>query len=199
MSTTGILVRVSAHDLPQAARNLLDPDIPRPPNARFLVRHTRNVWTPAAWLLVLLVVGVISTRATLVAGLDPDAGSQRFIYGALAAVAWVSAMFAARAFLLGLNERRAFRAGRYRQGLHILGLEGILIARREEHTWVPRELLPPAVDVTTHSGGAKVQSFTFLIVDTDGQLDRLDCGALTQNALSMWRNHAYLPDGNGWV
>ncbi len=199
MSTTGILVRVPAKDLPSAARNLLDPYIARPPNARFLVRHSRNVWAPAAWLIALLIIGIVSTRATITAGLDPDAGAQRFIYAVIAAVAWVSALFAARAFLLGLTERRAFRAGTYRQGLHVLGLEGLLIARRDEHTWVPRESLPPAVDVTTHSGGRKIQSFTFLIVDASGQLDRLDCGVLTKNTLSMWCNHAYLPDGNGWV
>lgn len=199
MSTTGILVRVPAKELPPVARNLLDPHIPRPPNSRFLVRHSRNVWAPAAWLIPLLIIGTVSTRATLVAGLDPDAGAQRMIYAVLAAVAWVSAMFAARAFLLGLSERRAIRVGTYRQGLHILGLEGLLIARRDEHTWVPRESLRPAVDVTSHSGGGKTQGFTFLIVDSSGQLDRLNCGVLTKNAVSMWCNHAYLPDGNGWL
>lgn len=199
MSSAGTLVRVPPQELPIQVRNLLEPTIARPAQARFLIKRTHHGWGPAMWLIALLIGGGATTRATLLAGLDPDSGSQRFIFGAMAAVFLVSALFAARALILGFSERRAIRLGTYRQGLHVLGLEGLLIAGRDEHTWVPRELLPAAVDVTTHSRGAKVPGYTFVIVDVFGRVERLDCGQRTERMLTRWRDQAYLPDDAGWV
>lgn len=194
-----VLVRARAEDLPLRARSLLDAGIPRPVGTRFLPRRTHLTWIPAAWLAGLLVVGSASVRATVAAGLDPSAGAERIIYGSMAAVCLVGALFAAGKLLQGLGERRDLRRGDYRIGLHLLGLDGLLIAGRDRHTWVPREELPPATDVTApSSGGSSPPAYAYFIVDDDGHLERLDCSALTKTALSLWAEHGQLPDGGGW-
>jgi hypothetical protein len=105
MSSDRILVQVSAEELPLRAQALLDSGIPRPVDTRFLARRTHLSWIPAAWLAGLLLVGFASVRATIAAGLDPAAGAERLIYGALAAVSLVGAVFAAGKLLQGLAER----------------------------------------------------------------------------------------------
>lgn len=200
MGDDRILVRVPAEDLPPRVQGLLDSRIPRPAGSRYLARRTHVSWIPAAWLAGLLVVGVASLRATIAAGLDPAAGAERIIYGALAAVSLVGAVFAAGKLLQGLAERRDVQRGHYRRGLHVLGREGLLIAGRDHHTWVPRAMLPPATDVTDQTGGgSSPPSYAFFIVDDAGRMDRLDCGILTKSALWMWVERGQLPEGDGWV
>ena len=200
MSSDRILVQVSAEELPLRAQALLDSGIPRPVDSRFLARRTHLSWIPAAWLAGLLLVGFASVRTTIAAGLDPAAGAERIIYGALAAVSLVGAVFAAGKLLQGLAERRDVQRGHYRRGLHVLGRDGLLIAGRDHHTWVPRAMLPPATDVTDQTGGgSSPPSYAFFIVDDAGRMDRLDCGILTKTALWMWAEHGQLPEGSGWV
>lgn len=200
MGDDRILVQVPADELPLRVQALLDSGIPRPAGSRFLARRTHVSWIPAAWLVGLLVVGVSSLRATLAAGLDPAGGGERIIYGAMAAVCLVGALFAAGKLLQGLAERRDVRRGSYRKGLHVLGRDGLLIAGSDRHTWVPREKLPPATDVTeSSSGGTAPPAFAYFIVDDAGRMDRLDCGGMTQSALWMWAEHGQLPEGGGWV
>lgn len=200
MGDDRILIQVPAEQLPVRARALIDPGIPRPAGSRFLARRTHVSWIPAAWLIGLLVVGMSSLRATIAAGLDPSAGDERIIYGALAAVSLVGAVFAARKLLQALTQRRDVMRGTYRTGLHVLGRDGLLIAGSDRHTWVPRPLLPPATDVTDSSGGGtSPPAFAYFIVDDAGRMDRLDCGAVTQSALWMWAEHGQLPEGSGWM
>ncbi|MFM1965267.1 MAG: hypothetical protein RL134_992 [Actinomycetota bacterium] len=200
MGDDRILVQVPAQELPLRAQALLDSGIPRPAGSRFLARRTHLSWIPAAWLGGLLLVGFASVRATITAGLDPAAGAERLIYGALAAVSLVGAVFAAGKLLQGLAERRDVRRGHYRRGLHVLGRDGLLIAGSDRHTWVPREKLPPATDVTDQTGGGTAPpAFAYFIVDDAGRMDRLDCGGMTQSALWMWAEHGQLPEGGGWV
>jgi hypothetical protein len=200
MGDDRILVQVPAQELPLRAQALLDSGIPRPAGSRFLARRTHLSWIPAAWLGGLLLVGFASVRATITAGLDPAAGAERLIYGALAAVSLVGAVFAAGKLLQGLTERRDVRRGHYRRGLHVLGRDGLLIAGSDRHTWVPREKLPPATDVTgPSSGGNAPPAYAYFIVDDTGRMDRLDCGILTKTALWMWAEHGQLPEGGGWV
>jgi hypothetical protein len=199
MSGNRVLVRVPAAELPLRARALLDPGLPRPDDSRFLVRRTHLSWVPAAWFLGLLVVGISSLWATIAAGLDPQAGAERFIYGSMGAICLVGASFAARKILQGLAERRDVRRGDYRQGLHLLGLEGLLIAGPEVHTWVPRSQMPPVIDMTgPGSGGQHLPTYTYVIVDDRQRMERLDCGAQTRTALWMWTEHGQLPDGGDW-
>ena len=199
MADDRILVRVSAEELPLRAQALLDSGIPRPAGSRFRGRRTHISWAPAAWLVGLLFVGIPSVRATLQAGLDPQAGAERIVYGTMAAICLVGAAFAAGKLLQGLAERRDVRRGDYRQGLHLLGLDGLLIAGRSAHTWVPRDKLPPAADVTgPGSGGNRGPSYAYFIVDDRERMDRLDCGTLTKTALWMWAEHGHLPEGSGW-
>lgn len=200
MSEDRILVQVPAEDLPLRARTLLDSAIPRPGDTRFLARRTHVGWIPALWLAGLLAVGIASLRATVAAGLDPGGGSERLVYGAMTAVCLVGAIVSARTMLQGLAERRDVRRGLYRQGLHVLGQEGLLIAGRDRHTWVPRHLLPPAADVSgPASGGNNVPSYAYFIVDGGKRMERLDCGILTKTALWMWAEHGELPEGGGWT
>jgi hypothetical protein len=200
MGDDRILVQVPTEQLPVRAQALLDSGIPRPAGSRFLARRTHVSWIPAAWLVGLLVVGISSLRATIAAGLDPGAGAERIVYGALTAVCLVGAVFAAGKLLQGLTERRNVRRGDYRLGLHVLGREGLLIAGRDRHTWVPRAKLPDAQNVTeSASGGNAPPSYAYFIVDDAGRMDRLDCGAMTQSALWMWTEHGQLPEGSGWV
>jgi hypothetical protein len=200
MDDDRILVQVPVEALPPRAQALLDPAIPRPAGSRFLARRTHLSWVPAAWLVGLLAIGISSLRATLAAGLDPLAGAERIIYGALAAVCLVGALFAAAKLAQGLAERWQLRRGDYRRGLHLLSLEGLLIAGRDRHTWVPRVQLPAPQDVTDSVGGGNAApSYAYVIVDGDGRIDRLDCGALTQSALRMWAEYGQLPEGGGWV
>lgn len=200
MAGDRILVQVPARELPLRVRALVDPGLPRPDGSRFLARRTHLSWVPAAWLVGLIVVGVSSVRATLAAGLDPSAGDERIIYGAIAAVCLVGAVFAAGKLVQGLTERRAVKRGTYRQGLHVLGREGLLIAGADRHTWVPRALLPEAKDVTgPSSGGNAPPAYAYFIVDDAGRMDRLDCGIQTKSALWMWAEHGQLPESGGWV
>lgn len=200
MADDRILVQVPSDELPLRAQALLDTGIPRPAGSRFLARRTHVSWIPAAWLAALLVVGVSSVRATIAAGVDPSAGAERIIYGALSAVCLVGALFAAGRLLQGLAERRQVRRGEYRKGLHVLGREGLLVAGADRHTWVPRALLPEAKDVTgPSSGGNAPPAYAYFIVDDAGRMDRLDCGIQTRSALWMWAEHGQLPEGNGWA
>lgn len=200
MSDDRILVQVPAEELPLRAQALLDAGIPRPGGSRFLARRTHVVWIPAAWLAGLLVVGMASLRATISAGLDPAAGAERIVYGVMAAASLVGAVFAAGKLLQGLTERRDVRRGHYRQGLHVLGQDGLLIAGADRHTWVPRGKMPSAIDVTgPGSGGNSPPAYAYFIVDEAGRLHHLDCGSLTRSALWMWAEHGQLPEGSGWA
>ncbi len=192
------LVQVSAAELPPRAQALLDPERPRPEDSRFQVRRTHLVWIPALWLAALLIIGFSSLRATLAAGTDPAGGSERIIYGAMAAICLGSALFSAQRLLLGIAERTDVQQDRYRRGLHVLGLEGLLIAGRDAHTWVPRSLLPEPIDVTPKSGGAGVKSYAYVLADDAGRVERLECGFPTRSALWLWTEHGYLPEGGGW-
>ncbi len=192
------LVRVPAEDLPGPARALLDPGVPRPAGSRFLPRRTRHIAPPAAWLVALLVIGIVSLRLTLASGLDPGAGDARLLYGGVAAVCLVGALFSAGKLLQGIAERRGIHRGTYRRGLHVLGREGLLIAGGDEHTWVPRASLPTAEARRASSGGDHVASYAFVIVDDRQREERLECGGATMSALSMWAQHGQLPDGGGW-
>lgn len=195
-----ILVRVHAADLPLRAQALLDSGIPRPANARFLVRRTHAQWIPAAWLAGLLVVGITSVRSTLAAGLDAQAGAERIVYGSLAAICLVGAAFAAGKLVQGLAERRAIRRGRYRRGLHVLGREGLLIAGRGTHSWVPRDLMPEPMEISGPASGAgHSPSYAFILVDEHERMERLDCGITTKNALWVWAEHGHVPEGGGWT
>ncbi len=193
-----LLVGVSAAELPLRAQALLDPEIPRPADSRFQVRRTHLVWIPFAWLTPLLVVGFSSLRATIAAWPDPAAGPARIIYGSMAVICLIFAAVSAHRLILGIGEREDVKQDRYRQGLHVLGTEGLLIAGRDAHTWVPRPLLPEPVDVTPKSGGGGVQLFAYTLSDGNGRVERLDCGYPTQSALWLWTEHGYLPEGVGW-
>ena len=198
MSNDRILVRVSAEDLPLRAQALLDSGIPRPANSRFLVRRTYISWAPAAWLVFLLVIGISSLRATIAAGLDPSAGSERIVYGVMAAICLFFAVFAAGKLIVGLTERRDVKRGDYRLGLHLLGLDGLLIAGRDLHTWVPRGMLPEPVKVTTGSGESVSVTYVYALGDAEGRADRLECGFLENMALWMWQEHGHMPEGSPW-
>lgn len=193
-----MLVRVDADGLPLRARALLDSGIPRPANSRFLVRRTYISWAPAAWLVFLLVIGISSLRATISAGLNPSAGSERIVYGVMAAICLFFAVFAARKLLVGLAERRDVKRGDYRLGLHLLGLDGLLIAGRDLHTWVPRGMLPEPVKVTKGSGESVYVTYVYALADDEGRADRLECGFLENMALWMWQEHGYMPEGSEW-
>lgn len=195
-----ILVQLPRRDLPARVQALLDAQTPRPDGSRFLARRTHVTWIPFAWLVVLLMVGLASAGATVTAGLDPTTGDERIVYGAIAAVSLVGATLSAAKLLQGLTERRDVRRGDYRKGLHILGRDGLLIAGDDLHTWVPREKLPKATDVTdTRSGGTSPPAYAYFIVDDTGRMQRLDCGGQTQSALWMWKEHGRLPEGGDWV
>lgn len=195
-----ILVRVPAEELPLQARALLDSDIPRPANSRFLVRRTYISWAPAAWLVFLLVIGIASLRATISAGLNPTAGAERIIYGVMTAICLFFAVFAARKILVGLAERRDVKRGDYRLGLHLLGLDGLLIAGRGTHTWVPRDLMPAPLEISGPASGAgHSPSYAYIVVDDHDRMERLDCGITTKNALWLWAEHGHMPSGGGWA
>lgn len=195
-----ILVQVPDRDLPARVQALLDAQTPRPDGSRFLARRTHVTWIPLVWLVGLLMVGLTSLGATVTAGLDPTAGDERIVYGAIASVCLVGATLSAAKLLQGLAERRDVRRGDYRKGLHILGSDGLLIAGDDLHTWVPREKLPQATDVTdARGGGNSPPVYAYFIVDDAGRMDRLDCGGMTQSALWMWKEHGQLPEGGGWV
>jgi hypothetical protein len=194
-----ILVRVSADDLPLRARALLDSGIPRPANSRFLVRRTYVSWAPAAWLVFLLVIGIASLRATIAAGLNPSAGAERIIYGVMTAICLFFAVFAAGKLIVGLTERRDVKRGDYRLGLHLLDLDGLLIAGRHLHTWVPRGMLPEPVKVTSGSGESVFVTYVYALADDEGRADRLECSTLEKTALWMWQEHGQLPEGGGWA
>ena len=195
-----ILVRVSAEELPLRAQALLDSSSPRPAGSRFLVRRTHAQWIPAAWLAGLLVIGIASLRSTLAAGLDPQSGAERLVYGSLAGISLVGAAFAAGKLVQGLAERRAIRRGRYRRGLHVLGREGLLIAGRGTHTWVPRDLMPEPMEISGPASGAgHSPSYAFIMIDDHERMERLDCGITTKNALRAWAEHGQLPEGDGWT
>ena len=195
-----ILVRVSAEELPLRAQALLDSSSPRPAGSRFLVGRKHAQWIPAAWLAGLLVIGIASLRSTLAAGLDPQAGAERIVYGSLAAICLVGAAFAAGKLVQGLAERRAIRRGRYRRGLHVLGREGLLIAGRGTHTWVPRDLMPEPMEISGPASGAgHSPSYAFIMIDDHERMERLDCGITTKNALWAWAEHGQLPEGDGWT
>jgi hypothetical protein len=194
-----ILVRVSADDLPLRARALLDSGIPRPANSRFLVRRTYVSWAPAAWLVFLLVIGIASLRATIAAGLNPSAGAERIIYGVMTAICLFFAVFAAGKLIVGLTERRDVKRGDYRLGLHLLDLDGMLIAGRDLHTWVPRGMLPEPVKVTSGSGESVFVTYVYALADDEGRADRLECSTLEKTALWMWQEHGQLPEGGGWA
>lgn len=193
-----ILVRVSAERLPLRAQALLDSGIPRPANSRFLVRRTNISWAPAAWLVFLLVIGISSLRATIAAGLNPSAGSERIVYGVMAAICLFFAVFAAGKLIVGLTERRDVKRGDYRLGLHVLGLDGLLIAGRDLHTWVPRGMLPEPVKVTSGSGESVYVTYVYALGDDEGRADRLECGTLENTALWLWSEHGFMPEGGGW-
>ena len=193
-----ILVRVSAEELPLRAQALLDSGIPRPANSRFLVRRTYISWAPAAGLVFLLVIGISSLRATIAAGLNPSAGSERIVYGVMAAICLFFAVFAAGKLIVGLTERRDVKRGDYRLGLHLLGLDGLLIAGRDLHTWVPRGMLPEPVKVTKGSGESAYVTYVYSLADAEGRADRLECGFVENMALWMWQQHGYMPEGSEW-
>lgn len=185
-------------DLPPRARALLDTESPRPADSRFQVRRLHPVWVPASWLIVLLIVGHASTRYAVAAWWDPAGGAARTIYGGMAATCLFFATVAVYRLAVALNERREVKLGRYRQGLHVLGTEGLLVAGDDEHTWVPRDLLPKPVEVASRGGGATVKSYAYILDDGRGRVERLDCGVLTQTALRLWAEHRQLPDGKDW-
>jgi hypothetical protein len=193
-----MLVRVTADGLPLRVRALLDSGIPRPANSRFLVRRTYVSWAPAAWLVFLLVIGIASLRATIAAGLNPSAGAERIIYGVMTAICLFFAVFAAGKLIVGLTERRDVKRGDYRLGLHLLDLDGMLIAGRDLHTWVPRGMLPEPVKVTSGSGESVYVTYVYALADAEGRADRLECSTLENTALWMWQEHGQLPSGGGW-
>jgi len=193
-----ILVRVDAERLPLRARALLDSGIPRPAHSRFLVRRTYISWAPAAWLVFLLVIGISSLWATIAAGLNPSAGDERVIYGVMTAICLFFAVFAAGKLIVGLTERRDVKRGDYRLGLHLLGLDGLLIAGRDVHTWVPRGMLPEPVKITSGSGESVFVTYVYTLVDAEGRAERLDCSTFENKALWMWQEHGYMPEGREW-
>lgn len=194
-----MLVRVNADGLPLRVSALLDSGIPRPANSRFLVRRTYISWAPAAWLVFLLVIGIASLRATIAAGLNPSAGAERIIYGVMTAICLFFAVFAAGKLIVGLTERRDVKRGDYRLGLHLLDLDGLLIAGRDLHTWVPRGMLPEPIKVTSGSGESVYVTYVYTLADDEGRADRLECSTLENTALWMWQEHGQLPEGGGWA
>ena len=116
----------------------------------------------------------------------------------MAAVCLIFAAVSAHRLTLGIAERGEISQDRYRRGVHVLGLDGLLIAGRDEHTWVPRSLLPEPTDVTSTSGGAGVKSYAYVLTDRAGRVDRLDCGFTTRSTLWLWAEHGYLPEGGRW-
>ncbi|TEX50299.1 MAG: hypothetical protein B7C55_11375 [Actinomycetales bacterium mxb001] len=198
MAADEILVRVDAERLPLRARALLDSGIPRPAHSRFLVRRTYISWAPAAWLVFLLVIGISSLWATIAAGLNPSAGDERVIYGVMTAICLFFAVFAAGKLIVGLTERRDVKRGDYRLGLHLLGLDGLLIAGRDVHTWVPRGMLPEPVKITSGSGESVFVTYVYTLVDAEGRAERLDCSTFENKALWMWQEHGHMPEGSEW-
>lgn len=192
MADPRILIRVPADDLPPRARLLLDSDGPRLPDTRFLARRTQVVWAPAAWLTVLLPVGAAAIVAL------SRGGDGRAVYAVIAAMCLGFAAVNIRALLRGLAEREQIRRGAHRLGLHLIGLEGLLVAGRAVHTWVPRALLPEAVDVTPPGGGPQVPIYAVDVTD-GSRSERLEFSGPTRMALWMWAQHGVLPDGDGWV
>jgi hypothetical protein len=193
-----LLIKGSAAELPLRAQALLDPEIPRPADSRFQVRRTHLIWIPLAWLVPLLVIGLASLRSTIAVWPDPAAGPARIIYGSMAVICLIFAAVSAHRLALGIGERDEVRRGRYREGLHVLGLEGLLIAGRDAHTWVPRSLLPMPIEVTSRSGGGGVKSYAYVLADGTGRVERLGCGFATPAALWLWTEHGYLPEGRWW-
>ena len=193
-----LLVGVSATELPLRAQALLDPGVPRPADSRFQVRRTHLIWIPLAWLGPLLIVGFASLRLMIEFWPDPAAAPARIIYGSMAVICLTFAAISAKRLVLGIGEREQVKQGRYRQGLHVLGLDGLLIAGRDAHTWVPRTLLPAPIDVTPKSGGGGVKSYAYVLADGKGHTERLDCGFTTQSALWLWTEHGHLPEGGSW-
>lgn len=198
MAEPRLLIGVSTAELPRRAQALLDPEIPRPTDSRFQIRRTYYIWIPLAWLGVLLIVGFSSLRATIEAWPDPAAGPARIVYGSMTAICMFFAAVSAHRLVLGISEREEVKQGRYRQGLHVLGLDGLLIAGRDTHTWVPRSLLPEPIDVTPRSGGGGVKLYAYILADGTGRSERVDCGFPTHSALWLWTEHGYLPEIGFW-
>lgn len=196
MADPRILIRVAADELPPRPRLLLAGDVPRPPDTRFQVRRSQVVWAPAAWLTVLLPIGAAAIVA-LSRGGGP-AGDRQVVYAAIAAMSVGFAAVNVRSLLRGLAEREQIRRGEHRLGVHLIGLEGLLVAGRAEHTWVPRALLPPAVDVTPPGGGPQVPIYAVEVTD-GSRSERLEFSGPTRMALWTWAQHGMLPDGEGWV
>ncbi|MCW1957552.1 MAG: hypothetical protein KIH64_003205 [Mycobacterium sp.] len=198
MAESRLFIGVSAAELPLRAQALLDPEIPRPADSRFQVRRTHLIWIPLAWLVPLLIVGFSSVRMTITVWSDPAAGAARIIFGSMALVCLILAAISAHRLVLGISERESVKQGRYRQGLHVLGMEGLLIAGRDAHTWVPRSLLPEPTDVTSRSGGGGVKLYAYTLADGTGRVERLACGFPTQSALWLWAEHGSLPEVGWW-
>lgn len=194
-----LLIGVGTAELPLRVQALLDPERPRPTDSRFQIRRTYYIWIPLAWLGFLLIVGFASLRATIVAWPDPAAGPARIIYGSMTVICMIFAAVSAHRLVLGIGERDEVKRGRYRRGLHVLGLEGLLVAGRDTHTWIPRPLLPEPIDVTPKTGGGGVKLYAYILADGTGRSERLDCGFTTQSALWLWTEHGYLPEGGSWT
>lgn len=193
MAEGRIAIRVAADHLPLRVRSLLDAETPRPPESRYRVRRTHLAWPAAASFTGLAIVGVVAIRAAISSTAD-----HRVVYGSLAAISLLAAALCLPALLRGIAERRAVGAGSYRQGLHLLGPEGLLIAGREVHTWVPRGSMPAGVDVTPPGGGPQIPVYAYDL-RADGRSERLECGPATHIALRLWAERGVLPDGGGWV
>jgi len=193
-----LLINVNAAELPLCAQALLDPEIPRPSDSRFQIRRTHLIWIPLAWLVPLLVVGLASLRSTIAAWPDPAAAA-RVVYGAMAVICLIFAAVSTHRLALGIRERDEVKRDRYRQGLHVLGAEGLLIAGVDAHTWVPRSMLPEPIEVSSRSGGSAVKSYAYVLADGTGRVERLGCGFATRSALWLWAEHGYLPAGGRWT
>lgn len=199
LSESALLIRVPAAELPPRAQALLDPTIPRPADSRLQVRRTQLSWIPALWLAGLVAVGLASVLAMTSTGPGSVDATDRTLYGVIGLVCFLFAAVSAHRLILGLAERRAVRGERYRWGLHLLGEEGLLIAGRADHTWVPRSLLPAPATVSSRGGGASVASYRYTLADGSGRTERLDCGVRTQAALRAWAESGELPQGDGWL
>ena len=120
------------------------------------------------------------------------AAPARIVYGSISVICLICAAVSAHRLALGIGERDEVKRGRYRQGLHVLGLEGLLIAGRDAHTWVPRSLLPEPIDVTSRSGGGGVKSYAYVLADGAGRVEGVGRGWASESGLCLWTEEAYL-------
>jgi hypothetical protein len=141
------------------------------------------------WASVFTALGLLALAATTSRGFDPQAGSERFIYGGLAGGLLLAAAYSARSVVHAWNHR----GDGSRLGCHVVAREGLLIAERGRCTWVPRDRLTapvddPSTDTRFGAGGA-----LFLISDGQGSIKRWTVPRRVGSEIDLWRREGVMP------